>query len=88
MKLFIIDFLNKEGCDYQIQKDKLVISDEFQIPRMNEELGFESPYFLTEWQYPASLNSTLSDFNNVLDEKFGRIFECDYDGTFSIILED
>jgi len=88
MKDFIIAFLKQEGVTYQIQGEKLVISDEFQEEKFDVELGFGVPYFLTEWNYPASLSETLSEFNNTLDREYGHIFECDWDGTFSIILEE
>lgn len=88
MKEFVTNFLDKEGVTWKQQANKIVISDEFQEDIFDEELGFGLPYVLTEFNYPHSLNKTLREFNDVLDNEFGHIFECEWSGTFSIILED
>jgi len=87
LKEFATNFLNEKKIDF-IEKDgKIIISDEFQHEEYDEELGFSYPYILTEYNYPHSLNEELSEFNNILDEKFGHIFECEWAGTFSLIVE-
>lgn len=88
MKQFITDFLDQEGCDWREQDGRIVISDEFQTEKHDPELGFGVPYFLTEYNYPCSLNKRLSEFNDRLDHEYGRIFECDWSGTFSVSVKN
>lgn len=86
MKEFIINFLKEKGVTW-IEKDgKILISDEFQKDVYDKENDMTYPYILTEWQHDNILNKELSEFNNVLDEEYGYIFECEWPGTFSIIL--
>lgn len=88
MKETITNFLDKIGCDW-IEKDgKIIISDEFQKDRYHEEDDMSYPYFLTEWNYPHSLNKELSEFNEFLDKEYGYYFECEWAGTFAVILKD
>jgi len=86
MKDFIISFLDNKKIDW-IEKDgKIIISQEFQKDIYYPEIDMYGPYILTEWNYNSSLNKELSSFNKKLEEKFHTYFECEYPGTFSVII--
>ena len=85
---FITSFLNDNNITWEKQNSKVVISTEFQKDILDEELGIYMPYIITDYSYPNLLNKKLSSFNETLDDKFGYNFECDWDGTFSVILSN
>jgi len=88
MKDFVTKFLDSKGITWKIQDGKIIISSEFQEEHYDKEIDMNVPYFLTEWGYDASLNEELSEFNDVIDKKYGHIFECEWPGTFSLLLNE
>ena len=67
---YITKGLDKMGYKYILRDNNIILTDELE------------DNFITEWNYPCSLNEELSNFNNVIDRKFSVIFECEWSGTF------
>ena len=79
----LINRLDKLGIVHSKRKSNF---SECQVLCISDENQGED-IMLTEYNYPASLNEDLlGDIIAWLDEK-GYYFECEYSGTFYIVLE-
>jgi hypothetical protein len=70
--------LDKIGVKHHFVEadNKIIISDE------NEN---DTP--ITEWEYNHCLSDELAEINDFMDNKYNLSFECEWSGTFGIILE-
>jgi len=70
--------LDKLGVKHKFVEadNKIIISDEN-----------DNKTCITEWDYPHSLSDELAELNDFMDNKYEINFECEWSGTFSIILE-